>query len=144
MTADSAGERKFLEELFHPRLVFSFIWIDLGIGPLEIRGPEDAGRAVSGARHQDRVQVVLIDQPVEMDVDKAEARTRAPVAEKTLLDMLDLQRLAQQRIGAQVDHAGGQVIARAPVSMNFAQLFGGKPLRRLWDSGVNGVGFRSN
>src|SRR6266480_2997741 len=106
MAADPAGKREFLKELLHPRFVLSLIWIDFRIGPLQISRPEDAGRAVSGARHQDRVQVVLIDQPVEMDVDKAEARTRAPVAEKTLLDMLDLQRLAQQRIGAQVDHAG--------------------------------------
>jgi hypothetical protein len=43
------------------------------------------------------------------------------VPEQPLLDVLVLQWLAQQRIGAQVDHPGGQVITGAPVGVHFPQ-----------------------
>jgi hypothetical protein len=43
------------------------------------------------------------------------------MAQQPLLDMLHFKRLAQQWIGAQVDHPGGQVIARPPVRVSFAE-----------------------
>ena len=39
------------------------------------------------------------------------------------------ERLAQQRIRAQIDHADRQVIARAPVGVDLAQFFGRKRRR---------------
>ena len=53
----------------------------------------------------DHVEVVLLNEPVQMNVDEREARARSPVAEQTILDVLGSQRFLQQRILLQVDHS---------------------------------------
>jgi hypothetical protein len=44
-----------------------------------------------------------VDQPVQVRVDEVQAGRRAPVAQQSRLDVLDLQGLAQQRIPQKVD-----------------------------------------
>ena len=59
--------------------------------------------AVAGAGHEDHIQVVAFDEPVQVRPDKRQRRARAPVAEQPMLDVLDGERFAQQGIVAQVD-----------------------------------------
>ena len=91
VAADAAGEGELLEEALHPGTVFALVRIDLGIGPLEIRLGQDRRSPVPGAAEIDRVQVVLLDQPVEVDVGEALAGVRAPVTEQPRLDVLELK-----------------------------------------------------
>jgi len=58
---------------------------------------------VAGAGDVDHVEVVLLDDAVEVNVAEVLPRRRAPVAEQPRLDVLQLKRLAQQRIVEQVD-----------------------------------------
>jgi hypothetical protein len=129
VAADPSGERELLEELEHPLGVLALVRIDLRVGALQIDRSEDAGSSVAGAGQEDRVEVVLVDQPVEMGPDEAQSRARAPVSQEALLDVLRLQRLAQERIGAQVDHPGGEVAAGAPEGVHVVQLVGGEAVR---------------
>src|SRR5262249_46096686 len=76
------------------------------------------------ASEEDDVQIVLGDQAVEVNVGEAQARTRAPVPQQAQLHVFWHQRLAQQRVGPQINHAGGQVVAGAPVGVQIAQLRG--------------------
>ncbi len=46
----------------------------------------------------DDVEVVLLDDPVEVDVDEIQTGRRAPVAQQARLHMLERQRLLQQRV----------------------------------------------
>ena len=124
VAADVAGERELLEELLHPRRVFALVRVHLRVGPLEIGGAEHARRAVAGAGHEDDVEIVPLDHAVEVRPDEGERGARAPVAEQPVLDVLHAERLAQQRVVAQVDHADGQVVARAPPGVELAQLVG--------------------
>jgi hypothetical protein len=48
------------------------------------------------------------------------------VSEQAILEMLGKQWLPEERVIAQVDHAGAEVIASPPVGIHFAKLFGGK------------------
>ena len=66
----------------------------------------------------DRVQVVLVDQPVEVDVGERLAGVRAPVAQHARLDVLDLQRLAEQGVFLEVEHPQAQVEAGPPVGVD--------------------------
>ena len=61
-------------------------------------------------------EVVFLDQPVEVNVGEGSARIGAPVAEQPLLDVFGLQRLAQQRVVPQIDHARRQVQRCVPVA----------------------------
>ena len=130
VAADASGEREFLEELGHPFFVFALVRVHLRVGPFEVDRRQHARGAVAGAGEKDGVEVVLVDQPIEMDVREAQAGARSPVAEQTLLDVLGLQRRPEQRIAAQVDHAGGQVRAGPPVCVHLPKLVAGQPLGR--------------
>ena len=44
------------------------------------------------------------------------------MADETLLDVFDGERFAQQRVVTQIQHAQRQVIARAPVCVDIAEL----------------------
>src|SRR5262245_26865269 len=78
---------------------------------------------MAGASQENGVEVVLVDQAVEVNVRETQAKTGSPVTLEALLDVLRLQRLAQQRIGTQVDHADNQIITSSPVGIHQAKLF---------------------
>jgi hypothetical protein len=50
------------------------------------------------------------------------------MTQEPILDVLRLQRLAQQRILSQIKHSRAKIVARHPVGIHLPQLFG---LKRL-------------
>ena len=81
-----------------PFRVLALVRIDLGVSAFEICRPQHARRAVAGAGHENHVEVVLDDHPVEVHPHEGQCRARAPVAEQAVLDMLGLQGLLEQRV----------------------------------------------
>ena len=120
---DVAGKGKLFEELAQALRVFALVGIDLGVGAFEIRRPEHARRAMTGAGHENHIEIVALDHPIEVRPDEGQRRARAPMAEQAMLDVLDLERLLEQRVVAQIDHAHREVIAGAPPGVHQAQLF---------------------
>jgi hypothetical protein len=118
---DAAGKGKRLEKALHAFLVLALVRIDLRIGAFQIARGQHARCAMTGAGEEDGVEVVLDDQPVEVDVGEGQRRAGPPVAEGTLLDVLGLEGLAQQRIVLQIDHACRQVVAGLPPGMHVRQ-----------------------
>ncbi len=109
-----ARERKLPEQPAHAGLVLRHVGIKLAVGPLQPRVGDHPGCAVSRPGDEQHVGVQLPDDPVEMDIDEVQAGRGAPMSEQPRLDMLPFQRLAQQRIGQQVDLAHRQVVRRPP------------------------------
>ena len=70
VAADAAGKGELLEELAQACLVFALVGVDLGVGALQVDRAQNAGSAVAGSGEKDHVQVVLLDQPVEVNVGK--------------------------------------------------------------------------
>jgi len=124
VAADAAREGEFLEELLHARQVLALVRVDLCVGALEVHGREHARRAVAGSGEEDRVQVVLVDQAIEVHVGEGQSRARAPVPEQTVLDVGRFQPFAKKGVVLQVDHADGEVVAGAPVGVDAPQFFG--------------------
>jgi hypothetical protein len=77
---------------------------------------------VARAREVDHVGVVLVDDPVQVDVEQIQTRRGTPVAEQSRLDVLRLQGLAQQRVLLEIDLRDRQVVGRAPVAMDLGEL----------------------
>lgn len=77
---------------------------------------------MAGARDINHVEIVFLNQPVEMDTDKTLAWIGAPMADQTLLDVVELQRLPQQRITRKVEHPQREIVAGPPVSVDFPKL----------------------
>ena len=89
VAADPAGKRKLFEELAQAVQVLRLVWIDLGVASLEIRIGQRRGRAVSGARNVNRVQIVFLDETIEMDPHETLTGVGAPVPDEALLEMGD-------------------------------------------------------
>ena len=87
------GNENCLNSRFMPSASLRDVRIELAVRPFQIRVGDQARPAVPGAGDVDHVQVVLLDQPVEMDVDEIQARRGAPVSQQPRLDVLELQRL---------------------------------------------------
>jgi hypothetical protein len=79
---------------------------------------------------EDHIQVVLLDEAIEVYVDKPQARTRSPVPEKPVLDVLCFQRLFEKRVVQQVYHPEHQVIAGPPIRVDLPQFFGAERFSR--------------
>src|SRR5262249_9023925 len=75
VAANAAGKRKLLEELAHAALVFAFLWVDFGVCPFQIARTQQAGSPMPRTRHEDHVEVELLNEAVQVDVD--ESKTRA-------------------------------------------------------------------
>jgi hypothetical protein len=80
---------------------------------------------VAGACDEQHIEVLRLDRPVEMDIDKIEPWRGAPMAEQARLDVFDLQRLAEQRIVEEIDLSDRQIVRRPPPGMHQLRLLGG-------------------
>ncbi len=58
-----------------------------------------------------------------MRIDEIEAGLRAPVAEQAGLDILWLERLAQQRVIPEIELRGADVVRSAKMSVDLAEAF---------------------
>ena len=115
---NSAGKRELGEEPLHALLVLRNTRIDFAVRSFEIGVGDQPRPAVAGTGDVDHVEIEFLDQPVEVRVDEVEARRRAPMAEEARLDVLLLERLAQQGIVEQVDLTNGQIVGGAPVGVD--------------------------
>ena len=128
VAGNSAGKRKLFEQFLHALFVLRDVGVELGVRAFEIGIRDHARAAVAGASEVDHIQIVLLDQAVEMRVDEVQSRRGSQVSQQPRLDMLELERLAQQRIGVQINLSDRKVIGGAPVGVDLAHLFGAKRL----------------
>ena len=133
VAADAARERELPEEFPQPGGVFALVGVDLGVGALQVDRSQDARSTVPWSGKEDHVQVIFLDQSVQVNVGKCQARACSPVSEEPVLDVLRLERFPQQGIILQIDHAQAQVVTGPPVGMGFAQGLGVE--RRSLNSG---------
>src|SRR5664279_2550367 len=120
---NSSRKRKLLEQLLDALFVLRDVRIKLAVGALEIRIRDHSRPAVPGTSKVDGVQIVVLNQAIEMGVDEVQSRRRPPVPKESRLDVLDLQRFAEKRIGVQINLAYGKIVGRAPVRVKLAQFF---------------------
>ena len=82
------GNENCVNSRFMPCFVLRDVRIDLAVGAFQVGVGHQARPAVAGPGDVDHVQVVLLDDPVQVDVDEVQARRGAPVAQQPRLDVL--------------------------------------------------------
>ena len=98
MTGNSAGERELGEQSLQARFVLADVGVDLAVRPFEVSVSNQGRPAVPGAGDVKHVQVVELDDPIQVNIEKILARRGSPVPQQARLDVLELQRLLQERI----------------------------------------------
>ena len=92
----------------------------LGIRALQVGLRHDPRAAVTRTDDIHHVQVVVADQPVQVDIQKIQPRRRTPMSQQARLHMFQRKRQFEQRVALQVDLADGEVVRRAPVGVHLA------------------------
>src|ERR1700682_1778042 len=105
MTADASRKRKLFEEFLEPRLSFALVGIDFRIRSFQIAVGQRGRRAVTGAGHEDHVEIVFFDQTIQVHPNKTLTGVRTPMAQESILDVLGLKRLFEQRVCCQLETA---------------------------------------
>ena len=123
MARNAAGERELGEEALHALFVGGDVRIDLAVGPLEVGVRDQARPAMPGAGDVDHVEVVLLDQPVQVDVDEVQTWRRSPMAEQPRLDVLLCQGLLEQRVVVEIDLTDRQVVGGPPIRIHQSPFF---------------------
>ena len=88
VAADAPGKGEIAEELQQASAVFCLVWVDFGIGALQVHGCQYARCAVAGPCQVNGVEVIFADKPVQVHVQETQTRAATPVAEQPLLDVL--------------------------------------------------------
>ncbi len=114
MAGDPARERELAEQPAHAVFVLGDIGIELAVAALEPGARHDARSAVPRSGDEEDVLVPLADDPVQVRIHEIQARRGAEVAEQAGLDVLALERFAQQRVFHQVDLPDGQIVGGPP------------------------------
>src|SRR5262249_59821670 len=96
MARDAAGERELGEQAVQPLLVARDVRINLTVGSLKIGVRNQAGPAMPRAGNVDHVEVVLLDHPVQVNVDEIETGCRSPMPQEPRLDVILCDCLLEQ------------------------------------------------
>ena len=97
------------------------VGIDLGVRALEVRTGHEPRAPMTRTDHIHHVEIMLLDQPVQVHVDKVQSGRCSPVSEQPGFDMLKLQGFAQQRVVFQVDLPDRQIVGGAPPRVHLVQ-----------------------
>src|SRR5215475_105289 len=123
---DAAGERELGEQAFQPLLVARDVRINLTVGSLEIGVRNQAGPAMPRAGNVDHVEVVLLDHPVQVNVDEIETGCGSPMTQEPRLDEILCEWLLEQRVVVEIDLADRQVVCGPPVRIHQCPLLVGQ------------------
>src|SRR3984885_16035750 len=98
MTGNSVRPGELAKQPLQPIPVALDRRIALGVGAFEIGHRYDARATMTRTDDIHHVQVVLFDQPVEVDIEKVQSGGRTPMPKQARLDMFELELRLQQRI----------------------------------------------
>ncbi len=93
MAGDPARKRELRKEFLEPGLILADVGIDFAVCAFEIRVAHDGRAAVAGTGNVNHVEVILLDDPVQVDVDEVLPRCRAPMPQQHVLHVRERQRL---------------------------------------------------
>src|SRR5262249_35647871 len=123
VAADSAGKRKIFEEAQQSFFVLAFVRIDFRVGAFQVNRRQNAWSTMSGASHEDHVQIERFNDAVQVAIYKGQRWAGAPMPEQAVLDVFGLQGLAQEWVGLKVNHSECDVVAGRPEGVNFPRFF---------------------
>src|SRR5258708_21424142 len=99
MARNTTRGRKLTKQLKHSCLILSNVRKMFRVGPFEVNVGHQRRTTMAGTGHIHYIEVVLVDQTIEVDIDKIQTGRRAPVPKQTRFDLFSLYRLPEKRLG---------------------------------------------
>ena len=104
MTGDPR-ERELGEELPETGFVLADVRIDLAVGALKVGMAHERRAAATGTSDIEHIQVILLDDPVQVNINEILGPVPYPSAHHKPFQMRQFERLFQQRIVVEVELA---------------------------------------
>ena len=109
-----AGGRELAEQPEHALLVPGDLGVDLAVGALQPHVGQRRRAAVARAAHEQHLLAGAQHEAVEVGPQQVQPRARAPVPEQAGLDVVGLERPAEQRVVLEEHLADREVVGRPP------------------------------
>ena len=119
----SARERELLEKLLHTLCIAGDVWVNFGVRAFKVGVGHHEVSSVAGAGDVDHIKIILLDNSVEVNVDKVLSGNSTPVTYYLFLDVVSGEGFAEQGVIQQVKLTCGKVVCSAPVGVHFLQKF---------------------
>ena len=126
MTGNAAREGELPEKLAQTILVGTDGRIDFAIGALEPCVGDDTWCAMTRPGDEERIEAARLDDTIEVHIEEVKPGGRTPVSKQPRLDVIHLERFAEQRIIEQINLSNREVIGGAPPSVDQADLIAGE------------------
>ena len=123
MAGDAAREGELLAQLLQAVHILADVGIHLAVGALQIGVGHEEISAVAGAGYQDHVLIILLDDTIQMHIDKVLTGNGSPVSHDLLLHVIQRERFAKKGVVQQVKLCGAEIVGGAPVGIHFLQIF---------------------
>lgn len=98
MTWDTTWRRELPKQFTNAFGIFCDSGVNLCIGPFQVDVGNQCGATMSGSREVDGVDIVILNQPIDVDIDKTQSSRCAPMSEQAWFDVYGLQWLSEQGI----------------------------------------------
>ena len=121
MAGDTAGEGKLLEQLLHTLDILAHIGINLAVGAVQPVLGYHGVAAMTGAGQIDHVQIILVDDTIQMGINKVLSGNGTPVTDDLLFDVFGLEGFLQQRIIQKIQLTGRQKVGSTPPGVQLLQ-----------------------
>src|ERR1700693_3205048 len=99
MAGNSARKRKLLEQPSESVFRLRNAGIKLAVGAFQISVSYQAGTSMAGPCNINDVEIVLLDEPIQMYVDKIQSWRGAPVTQKPGFNLLGESGFGRRRLG---------------------------------------------
>src|SRR5690606_1481801 len=117
MAGNSPWKRELAKQGEHSCLVLRHGGIHFAVRSFEPSVGNDGRAAMARAADVDHIDVMSLDGTIQVNIDEVQAGRGTPMAKKPGLDMVDSQRLPEQRVVQKIDLPYRKEVCRPPVSI---------------------------
>src|SRR5215472_15474275 len=110
MARNAAGKRELFEQPPHSLAILGDVREEFAVGSLKVGVGNHSRSTVSRAAYVNHVEPILPDDPVAVDINEIQARRCTPMTEQTGLDVIDAQRIGEQRIVIEIDLSDREIV----------------------------------
>src|SRR5581483_7229827 len=83
----SSRRRELAKEVVHPHFILRHLRINLGVCSFQVDIRQQRRASMPWSCQIDHIYVVILDQPIQMDINETEPRRCSPMSKESRLDM---------------------------------------------------------